>query len=143
MYFARESCLLPGRKKLLIPLLSCACKVLLAKNIKVYIVARNEGRTKAAIDDLKQTTGKEAIWLKLDLSSLNSVKASAEDLLGWVRSNSEWAYPIRAPARKGPELRILFNNACVSLFVVRGQLNLYSETVPLWVRHELGNQHPW
>jgi len=58
---------------------------LLVKNAKVYIAARSEDRAKAAIEDLKQTTGKEAIWLKLDLSSLKSVKAAAEEFLGCVR----------------------------------------------------------
>jgi retinol dehydrogenase-12 len=47
----------------------------------VYLAARSEDRTKAAIEDLKLTTGNEAIWLKLDLASLNSVKAAAEEFL--------------------------------------------------------------
>jgi NAD(P)-dependent dehydrogenase (short-subunit alcohol dehydrogenase family) len=64
---------------------------LLAKNAKVYLAARSEDRAKAAIEDLKQTTGNAAIWLKLDLSSLKSVKAAAEEFLGWVRSDSERA----------------------------------------------------
>jgi len=55
---------------------------LLAKNAKVYIATRSEDRGKAAIEDLRQATGKEAIWLKLDLSSLKSVKAAAEEFLG-------------------------------------------------------------
>ncbi|KAF9652075.1 NAD(P)-binding protein [Thelephora ganbajun] len=71
-------------------------KALLAKNAKVYLAARSEDRAKAAIEDLKQTTGKEAVWLKLDLSSLKSIKAAAEEFLG-----------------KEPELHILFNNAGV------------------------------
>jgi len=54
---------------------------LLVKNAKVYIATRSEERAKAAIEDLKQTTGKEAIWLKLDLSSLESVKAAAKEFL--------------------------------------------------------------
>jgi len=58
---------------------------LLVKNAKVYIATRSEDRAKAAIEDLKQTTGKEAIWLKLDLSSLESVKAAAKEFLGYVR----------------------------------------------------------
>jgi retinol dehydrogenase-12 len=53
----------------------------------VYIAARSEDRAKAAIEDLKQTTGNEAIWLKLDLSSLESVRTAAEEFLGWVRRN--------------------------------------------------------
>jgi len=69
-------------------------KALLAKNAKVYLAARSEERSKAAIEDLKQATGKEAIWLRLDLSSLKSVKDAAEDFLG-----------------KEAELHILFNNA--------------------------------
>ena len=64
---------------------------MLTKNAKVYIAARNEEKAQAAIEDLKQTTGKEAIWLKLDLSSLKSVKAAAEEFLEWVRSDLEWA----------------------------------------------------
>ena len=47
----------------------------------MYLAARNNDRAKAAIEDLKQTTGKEAIFLKLDLSSLGSVKAAAEEFL--------------------------------------------------------------
>jgi len=93
----------PGRLSLLLgatPVLvkrpqRCA-QALLVKNAKVYIATRSEDRAKAAIEDLKQTTGKEAIWLKLDLSSLKSVKAAAEEFLG-----------------KELELHILFNNAGV------------------------------
>ncbi|KAF9780976.1 NAD(P)-binding protein [Thelephora terrestris] len=71
-------------------------KALLCKNAKVYLAARSEDRAKAAIEDLKQTTGKEAIFLKLDLSSLKSVKTAAEDFL-----------------KNESELHILFNNAGV------------------------------
>ena len=56
---------------------------MLSKNAKVYIATRNEDRAKAAIEDLKQTTGNEAIFLKLDLSSLKSVKAAADEFLGY------------------------------------------------------------
>ena len=45
------------------------------------MAARSEERAKAAIEDLEQMTGKEAIWLKLDLSSLKSIKAAAEEFL--------------------------------------------------------------
>ena len=63
---------------------------MLSKNAKVYIAARSEDRAKAAIEDLKLTTGKEAIWLKLDLSSLKSVKAAAEEFLGYARCDFAW-----------------------------------------------------
>jgi len=83
----------------------------------VYIAARNEERAKAAIKDLKQTTGNEAIWLKLDLASLRSVKAAAEEFLGCVHcSDFERANDLNhTSTRKEPELHILFNNASVSL----------------------------
>jgi len=71
-------------------------KVLLAHNAKVYIAARSQEKTEAAIKDLKEQTGKEAIWLKLDLSDLNAVKAAAEEFLS-----------------KENDLHILYNNAGV------------------------------
>ena len=55
----------------------------------MYIAARSEGKAKTAIGDLKQATGKEAIWLKLDLASLESVKAAAEEFLESVHSDFE------------------------------------------------------
>ena len=66
------------------------CKqALLCKNAKVYLAARSEDRAKAAIEDLKQMTGKEAIFLKLDLSSLESIKTAAEEFLRCARDNSQ------------------------------------------------------
>jgi retinol dehydrogenase-12 len=56
-------------------------KVLLTRNAKVYIAARSQEKTETAIKDLKDQTGREAIWLKLDLSDLNAVKAAAEEFL--------------------------------------------------------------
>ena len=56
-------------------------QALLAKNAKVYIATRTEARANLAIEELKKATGKVAIWLKLDLSSLKSIKASAEEFL--------------------------------------------------------------
>lgn len=71
-------------------------RALLSKNAKVYVATRNEDRAEAAIEDLKRATGNEAIFLKLDLSSLESVKAAAEEFL-----------------KHESELHILFNNAGV------------------------------
>jgi len=62
----------------------------------VYIAARSQEKTEAAIKDLKDQTGKEAFWLKLDLSDLTAVKAAAEEFLS-----------------KENELHILYNNAGV------------------------------
>ena len=48
---------------------------------KVYMAARNSEKARAAIEDLKRETGKEAVFLILDLSDLESVKRSAEEFL--------------------------------------------------------------
>jgi retinol dehydrogenase 12 len=45
----------------------------------VYIAARNQKKVEEAINDLKSQTGKEALFLLLDLADLKSVKAAAED----------------------------------------------------------------
>ncbi|KAI0029800.1 NAD(P)-binding protein [Vararia minispora EC-137] len=71
-------------------------KPLLARGAKVYIAARNEAKTKSAIEDLKKETGKEAVSLHLDLADLVSVKAAAKEFLS-----------------KENRLDILFNNAAV------------------------------
>jgi short-subunit dehydrogenase len=58
-------------------------QVLLEKNAKVYLAARSEARAKAAIAELLTETGKEAIWLELDLSSLQSVEKAAAEFHGY------------------------------------------------------------
>lgn len=81
---------------------------MLAKNAKVYIAARSEDRAKAAIEDLKQTTGGGAIWLKLDLASLESVKAAAKEFPGCVRPGDfeRASDMIHTSTRKKLELRV-------------------------------------
>ncbi|KAA1476963.1 NAD-P-binding protein [Dentipellis sp. KUC8613] len=56
-------------------------KNFLRRGAKVYIASRSEERVCTAIHDLKAETGKEALFLKLDLSDLKSVKAAAEEFL--------------------------------------------------------------
>lgn len=56
----------------------------MAHNAKVYIAARSQEKVEVAIKDLKDITGKEAIFLKLDLADLKSVKAAAEEYLRFV-----------------------------------------------------------
>ncbi|KAL1946145.1 hypothetical protein VTO73DRAFT_15272 [Trametes versicolor] len=73
-------------------------KALLQHNAKVYMAARNKAKAEAAIASLKTATGKEAIFLELDLSSLASVKKSVQEFLS-----------------KEHELHILFNNAGVMI----------------------------
>ncbi|EIW74073.1 NAD(P)-binding protein [Coniophora puteana RWD-64-598 SS2] len=71
-------------------------KILLGKNAKVYIASRDEAKAKRAIEELKGVTGKEALFLRLDLANLRKVKTSAEEFLS-----------------KESELHVLFNNAGV------------------------------
>ncbi|KAF5337815.1 hypothetical protein D9758_015699 [Tetrapyrgos nigripes] len=71
-------------------------KALLEHNAKVYLGARSQAKAEAAIEDLRQKTGKEAIWLKLDLADLKSVKAAVEEF-----------------SSKESRLDVLFNNAGV------------------------------
>ncbi len=69
-------------------------QALLQHGAKVYLAARSKEKAETAIASLKEATGKEAIFLELDLSSLSSVKKAADEFL-----------------RKETELHILFNNA--------------------------------
>jgi retinol dehydrogenase-12 len=56
-------------------------QVLLQKNAKVYMAARSAQKAQVAIEALKAETGREAIFLELDLSNLKSVRASAASFL--------------------------------------------------------------
>ena len=58
--------------------------MLLEKNAKVYLAARSEARAKAAITELLGETGKEAIWLELDLSSFKSIEKAATEFQRYV-----------------------------------------------------------
>lgn len=69
-------------------------KALLLHHAKVYVAARNPEKAEAAIKSLKDTTGQEALFLKLDLADLKAIKAAADEF-----------------NRKEKELHILFNNA--------------------------------
>ncbi|KZV62250.1 NAD-P-binding protein [Peniophora sp. CONT] len=71
-------------------------KALLQHDAKVYLAARSRERASKAIEELKADTGKEAIFLQLDLSDLASVRKSAGEFLS-----------------KESLLHVLFNNAGV------------------------------
>ncbi|KAF9479836.1 NAD(P)-binding protein [Pholiota conissans] len=73
-------------------------KALLEHNAKVYIAARSSEKATKAIQELKTATGKEALYLKLDLADLKSVKAAVEEF-----------------STKEKELHVLFNNAGVMI----------------------------
>ena len=71
-------------------------QALLQHNAKVYLAARSKEKADKALAELKEATGKEAIFLELDLASLRSVRNAAKEFLS-----------------KEKELHILFNNAYV------------------------------
>ena len=53
-------------------------------NAKVYLAARSAQKANEAIDELKNETGKQAIFLQLDLSDLLAVRTSAQEFLSYV-----------------------------------------------------------
>ena len=59
----------------------------------MYIAARSQPKAEEAIKELKTETGKEALFLKIDLGDLKSVKRAAEEFLS-----------------KEKKLNVLFNN---------------------------------
>jgi retinol dehydrogenase 12 len=61
------------------PLTNLLRQALLRKNAKVYMASRSQERAEIAIANLKNETGKEAIFLQLDLSNLASVRKAAEE----------------------------------------------------------------
>ena len=85
----------------MIPHIIVNIQALLAHNAKVYIAVRNEEKAKSAIAELKEQTGKEAYFLKLDLADLQSVKSSAEEFMRYACSIiSYYSVSENSPARK-------------------------------------------
>ncbi|KZT56923.1 NAD(P)-binding protein, partial [Calocera cornea HHB12733] len=72
------------------------CKQLFSKGAKVFLSARSASKAKEAIHDLRQTTGKAAIFLQMDLANLASIRKAAELFLAME-----------------DQLHVLFNNAGV------------------------------
>ncbi len=65
-------------------MLNLFVQALLNHNAKVYLAARTATKANAAIADLKNDTGKEAIFLQLDLADITAVRKSAEEFLSCV-----------------------------------------------------------
>lgn len=57
---------------------------LLRQNAKVYIAGRNPAKAEQAIAELKERTGKVAIFLELDLASLDSIRRAATNFKRYV-----------------------------------------------------------
>ncbi|KAH7911148.1 hypothetical protein BJ138DRAFT_1151409 [Hygrophoropsis aurantiaca] len=73
-------------------------RVLLTKNAKVWIVARDQSKGEAALKELKEKTGKDAHLLKLNLANLKSIKEAVTEFQS-----------------KETRLDVLFNNAGVAM----------------------------
>ncbi|KAI0821738.1 NAD-P-binding protein [Trametes gibbosa] len=56
-------------------------KALLVHNAKIYIAGRNPHKVSEAIQDLREQTGKEALFLQLDLADLQSIKGAVSEYL--------------------------------------------------------------
>ena len=54
------------------------------RNAKVYIAGRSESKAGSAIQELKAATGKEAIFLQLDLADLASIRRCAKEYMTYV-----------------------------------------------------------
>lgn len=84
------------------------------RNAKVYIAARNQKKANDAINELKNETGKEALFLKLDLADLKSVKAAAVEFSRYSCYNRT-RIAVNATRSKEKELHVLFNNGGVMM----------------------------
>lgn len=63
-------------------------RVLLAHNAKVYIGCRSADKAKAAVEELKASTGKTEIYVvPMDLSNLPTIKAGVDEFLKCVSKN--------------------------------------------------------
>ena len=54
--------------------------MLLTKNAKVWITARDKSKGEATLEELKNATGKDASFIVMNLANLQSVKRAAEEL---------------------------------------------------------------
>ena len=86
---------------------------LLTHNAKVYLAARSAQKANDAIAELENETGKQAVFLQLDLSDIPAVRRSAQEFLSYV----PYSIPrcarlsIYALFRKEKQLHVLINNA--------------------------------
>jgi retinol dehydrogenase-12 len=85
---------------------------LLVRNAKVYLAARDAQKVKEAIAELKNETGKEAIFLQLDLSDILAVRRSAQEFLSYACSYPLFFVMVKTCVfRKEDQLHVLINNA--------------------------------
>ena len=86
-------------------------QALLNHNAKVYLAARNLPKANAAIAELKDETGKEPIFLQLDLADIPAVRKSAKEFLSCVLFSCVNRVFADYSISKESRLHILINNA--------------------------------
>ncbi|KAK0225543.1 hypothetical protein IW262DRAFT_1456608 [Armillaria fumosa] len=91
-------------------------KALLAHNTKVYFACRSKEKARVAIDELRDKTGKEGLFLQVDFADLNSIKRAVEELTSretelYVLFNDSGVLspPLDALAEQGYDLRFGVN----------------------------------
>ena len=88
---------------------------LLAHNAKVYLAARSAQKANEAISELQEETGKQAIFLQLDLSDIPAVRRSAQEFLSYVPIYYLRGFLVQAHKqsvfRNESQLHVLINNA--------------------------------
>lgn len=78
------------------------------------MASRSEEKAQLAINELREETGKDAIFLQLDLSSLASVRRAAETFMRYIHfSLRKLKYRSLTRCSKETELHVLINNAYV------------------------------
>lgn len=88
----------------------------------MYIAARDQVKSERAIEELKISTGKEAVFLKLDLASLKAIKTAAEEFLRstlFVHESDVWSAKIYR--QQGDPVRRSYQQ-CVSTIVLKNVL---------------------
>lgn len=70
--------MLEGNSGSFTPLTYLNLQALLNRNAKVYMASRSKAKAEEAISELREATGKEAIFLELDLANLASIKTAAQ-----------------------------------------------------------------
>lgn len=101
-------------------------KILYGQNAKVYIAGRSSSKTKALIEELEETFPKSrgvAVFLKLELDDLTTIKASAaeflahENRLDVLWNNAGVMIPPKgSKTKQGYELQLGINNLGHFLF---------------------------
>ena len=78
------------------------------------MASRSRQRAEEAIADLKRQTGKEAIFLELDLANLKAIKKAAESFSRFVvcRVYNDCQFIFRVCSQE-TQLHVLFNSGCV------------------------------